>query len=146
VARFIGRYEHSLDLKGRVILPAKLRSAFDTQAFLTQHLDRCLALWTPEAFDEQAVIMQAKQSIDAERNSVRLWAASSIEVEMDRQGRVAIPQFLRDFAGLEIERPLMITGAIDHIELWNLEEFAARVQSAEHKWTTSSSVAVSPPV
>ena len=137
MARFIGRYEHSLDVKGRVILPAKLRASFDTQAFLTQQFDRCLALWTPEGFEELSEAMQAKQQIEEERNSVRLWASTSVEVELDRQGRFAIPQFLREFAGLEIEKPAMITGDLDHIELWNPQEFAARVQPSEIKWTTS---------
>ena len=51
MARFFGRYEHSLDAKGRVILPAKFRAAFEHGGYLTNFSDRCLALWTPEDFE-----------------------------------------------------------------------------------------------
>ena len=138
MARFIGRYEHSLDVKGRVILPAKLRASFDTQAFLSQHDDRCLALWTPDEFDRQTEEMEAKQDLGPkERNRVRAWAASSVEIEMDRQGRVAIPQYLRAFAGLEDDKPVLIAGALNRIELWNPQEWAERVGPSEASFTTS---------
>jgi MraZ protein len=132
VARFIGRYEHSLDNKGRVILPAKFRPSFDTHAFLSQHHDRCLALWTPEEFEKQLEEMESIQGLGSrERNNARVWAAGSVEVEMDRQGRVPIPSYLRAFAGLEEMQPLLVTGALNRIELWNPQEWEARVLPSE---------------
>ena len=59
--RFVGRYEHSLDVKGRIILPARFRASFDTAAFVSIHDDRCLALWTPEAFERRLDQMQSIQ-------------------------------------------------------------------------------------
>jgi MraZ protein len=126
VAMFFGRYEHSLDAKGRVILPARLRTSFETRAFLSAHLDRCLALWTPEEFEQQRADMEAAQQRGArDRNMVRVWASGVTEVELDKQGRVPIPTYLREFAGLE--SAVLVIGALNRIELWNPEEWASRV-------------------
>ena len=60
-ARFFGRYEHSLDVKGRVILPARFRASFGPQAFLSQYQDRCLALWPADEFEKQMTEMEVLQ-------------------------------------------------------------------------------------
>ncbi|HET9690567.1 MAG TPA: division/cell wall cluster transcriptional repressor MraZ [Acidimicrobiales bacterium] len=130
MARFFGRYEHSLDVKGRVILPARFRSSFDTVAYVTQHHDRCLALWTPAEFEVQLGAMEAKQGRSAaDRNLARVWASGAVEVELDRTGRVALPAYLRQYAHLDGQ--VLVMGAIDRIELWNPTEWAARVAPAE---------------
>jgi MraZ protein len=134
VARFFGRYEHSLDTKGRVILPVKFRTHFERGGFLTQYHDRCLALWTPEEFERQMEGMEEAQAQGREqRNVARLWASGTQEVDVDRQGRIAIPQHLRDFARLESE--VLVNGAIDRVELWRPEEWAQRMQPAERALT-----------
>jgi len=131
VARFFGRYEHSLDQKGRVILPARFRAAFERGGFLTQFHDRCLALWTQEEFENLMTAMQERATQGrSDRNLARVWAAGSHEVEVDRQGRMAIPAHLRDFARLEGD--VLINGAIERVELWNpsvWNEFVAPEES-----------------
>jgi len=130
VAGFVGRYEHSLDIKGRVILPAKFRAQFERGGYLAQQSEGCLALWTPGEFDRQMAVMQERaESGRANRNRARLWASSSHEVEIDRQGRMAIPAHLRAFAGLENE--VLVHGAIDRVELWNPASWAERVLPEE---------------
>lgn len=131
MAGFVGRFEHSLDVKGRVILPARFRASFEHGGFLTQNLERCLALWTPGEFERQmAEMLAASKEGDREaRNVTRLWAAGSVEVEIDRQGRMGIPAHLREFAGLVGD--VFVNGAIDHIEMWNPEEWGARVAPAQ---------------
>lgn len=127
---FFGRYEHSLDLKGRVILPARFRAQFDTSAYITQHLEGCLALWTPAQFETQTEEMLARQHLGPEeRNNVRVWAGTSAAVELDRQGRVAVPKALLDFAGLQ--RAVLVMGALDRIELWNPSLWDVEVKPAE---------------
>ena len=128
---FVGRFDHSLDVKGRVILPARFRTSFERGGYLTQHHERCLALWTPGEFDRQMSEMLAttRDASAAERNFARVWAAGSVEVEIDRQGRMGIPAGLREFAGLDGE--VLVSGAIDHIELWNPEEWTSRVAPAQ---------------
>ena len=130
MARFFGRYEHSLDPKGRVILPAKFRAAFEHGGYLTQFHDRCLALWTPEDFDKQMTQMEAAaESGRSERNLARLWAQGTQEVDVDKQGRIAIPQYLREFARLDGD--VLVNGAITRVELWSPAVWDEKVAPAE---------------
>jgi MraZ protein len=123
--RFVGRYEHSLDGKGRIILPARFRPAFDTQAFVSKHNERCLAVWTPESFESKLDQMESLQERSPQdRQVVRAWASGSSEVELDRQGRLAIPAYLREYARLE--SAVLVHGAINHIELWDPSEWEVR--------------------
>ena len=119
MAGFVGRYEHSLDIKGRVILPARFRPEFERGGYLAQQSEGCLALWTPGAFARQmgAIQARAESGRATHRNRARLWASNSHEVEIDRQGRMAIPAHLRAFA--ELEGDVLVLGVIDRVELWN---------------------------
>jgi len=123
--RFFGRYEHALDLKGRVILPAKLRTHFTQPGFLTRHLEGCLALWTNEEFDKEISLRLVEAENDpVARNRVRDWAAAVFEAEIDRQGRIAIPPSLRSYAALEQE--VLVIGMINRVELWSPSSWANR--------------------
>ena len=134
MARFFGRYEHSLDVKGRVILPARFRGDLGSHAFLSKHNERCLALWTPEEFDKKLSEMELLQeSGRAERNLARVWAAGSTEVEIDRQGRLAIPATMREFARLGGD--VLVMGAINRVELWDPSEWSERVEPSERQLT-----------
>ena len=84
-AGFVGRYEHSLDTKGRVILPAKFRAQFDERGgYLTQNSEGCLALWTPGEFERQMEAMQGKADAGrADRNRARIWASNSAETSVN---------------------------------------------------------------
>jgi MraZ protein len=134
MARFFGRHEHSLDPKGRVILPAKFRPAFERGAYLTKYRGRCLALWTPEDFDAQTARMEEAQlgSRD-ERNVARVWAAGTEEVDIDRQGRLAIAPHLREYARLE--DAVLVNGAMERVELWSPDVWTEKVAAAERLLT-----------
>ncbi|MDQ6614864.1 MAG: cell division/cell wall cluster transcriptional repressor MraZ [Actinomycetota bacterium] len=134
--RFFGRYEHSLDAKGRVILPARFRAQFGPQAYVSQFQDRCLALWTSDEFEKQMTDQEQRQDQGRiERNVARVWASGSAEVDIDRQGRFAIPGHLRVFARLEVESPILVNGALNRVELWNPAEWELRVKPAEAQLT-----------
>ena len=121
-ARFWGTHEHSLDAKGRVILPSRFRSPFRAGAFLTKILDGCLALWTPVEFERRTADMLEKaRRGQSERNVARVWAAGAFEVNPDGQGRVAIPPMLREYARLDSD--VVINGAINHVELWQPDKW-----------------------
>ncbi|HVE45578.1 MAG TPA: division/cell wall cluster transcriptional repressor MraZ [Acidimicrobiales bacterium] len=133
MARFFGRHEHSLDPKGRVILPAKFRAPFERGAFLTQYRGRCLALWTPDEFEAQTRLMQESQGSRAERDLARVWAAGTEEIDIDKQGRVPIAQHLREYARLV--DAVLVNGAMERVELWNPEVWARKVAAAERELT-----------
>jgi MraZ protein len=134
LARFFGRYEHSIDDKGRVILPAKFRHPFEHGGFLTQHDDGCLALWTPEDFESQTQHMRERARSDrSHRNLARFWASATHESDIDRHGRMVIPARLRDYAGLEAD--VLVLGAIDRVELWNPGRWEEKVGPEESRLT-----------
>ncbi|HEX3539458.1 MAG TPA: division/cell wall cluster transcriptional repressor MraZ [Acidimicrobiales bacterium] len=130
--RFFGTYEHSLDAKGRIILPARFRSQLGTQAYVSKYRHGCLALWTSEEFEKQMAEQEAKQGLgDSELNQARIWAAGSSDIEVDTQGRIALPANLRTFAGLETQNRILVVGALNRVELWNPAVWEQRVGPAE---------------
>lgn len=134
MARFFGRYEHTLDDKGRVTLPSKFRTHFEKGGCLSLERDGCLSLWTPEQFALQMDAMQERAaSSRSERNMARLWSSTSHELDLDKQGRMVIPARLRDYAGLVSE--VLILGAIDRVELWNRQAWDETVLPEEARLT-----------
>jgi MraZ protein len=119
---FLGTHEHSLDTKGRVILPSKFRDELADGAYITKVLDGCLAIYTAEEFQKVAREMQESAKRGAtERNVVRSFAGGAAEVEPDKQGRITIPPHLRSFAGLE--REVIIAGVFSRIEIWDAQRW-----------------------
>lgn len=127
---FFGRFEHSLDVKGRLILPAKIRAHFDAMAYLTPHLEGCLGLWTPEAFNREVEQRELQDDQGAEaRNAMREWSSQVVETKLDLHGRMAVPSELRAYSG--IDQDVVVVGAINRVELWSPE-----------RWQTKDSAAV----
>lgn len=116
----IGEYPHSIDDKGRLSFPAKLREDLGESFVLTRGLDGCIAAYSSEEWqrihDKFASLPSAKA-----RNLKRFMFASAASVVADKQGRVLLPQILRDFAGLD--RDVYIIGASDHAEVWDEEKW-----------------------
>jgi MraZ protein len=135
---FLGEYQHSLDAKGRVILPAKYREDLAGGAVIAKALDGCLAVYPMEEFRqvaEQAREM-ARQGV-RERQAARAFFAGAVETVPDKQGRVAIPQHLREFAHLQ--RDVIVAGNLRHLEIWDAARFrdadragAEAIAAAEH--------------
>ena len=126
---FLGEHSHSLDAKGRLILPARFRDQLEA-AFVTSEVDGCLALWPPEEFEARSQEMKAKWRGTAdERNVARAFFAGAQEASPDRQGRVALPQSLRDFAHLD--REVAVTGAFDHVEIWDAATWRQKKRQGE---------------
>lgn len=114
---FIGEYQHSLDAKGRIIIPSKFRDELSTNFILGVGLDQCLTIYTidkwQKMFEELNKIPTTKS--DA-RKYVRTLTSSASECELDGQGRIIIPQYLSKHAG--IEKECVVIGANDHVEIW----------------------------
>lgn len=116
---YFGRSDHSLDAKGRLILPARSRAGFERGAFITKSIDGCLAIWPQDDFLPmiEELKEKAKSGGAAARQVLRSIAAGTHEVVPDKQGRVPIPQGLRDYAGLGEQVALI--GNVDHLEVWD---------------------------
>jgi MraZ protein len=124
---FLGEHQHSLDAKGRVILPARFRDQLEGGAVMAKALDGCLAVYPVDEFQRVAANLQEARARGAtERQAARSYFAGAVEITPDRQGRVAVPQHLRTFANLE--RDVIVAGSFDHIEIWNAETFGRRDQ------------------
>ena len=126
-----------------MILPAKIRARLSGAVYLTPHLDDCLAMWTLEQFEKEVETRQSwAERGTRERNEVRDWSAAVHEVELDRQGRMALPQQLRSYAGLEQE--VLVTGAINRVELWSPERWRRKGDGEPSSPEASSSSTAAP--
>ena len=122
---FLSQFQHSLDDKGRVILPAKWRSALEGGAFVTEYPSGCLAVFTPDEFAIVADRVRARAARGVnERFVATSFFSGATDVSPDKQGRIALPQNLRDFASLHGD--VMLVGQYDHAEIWNPETFATK--------------------
>ena len=114
----IGEYEHSLDAKGRLIMPAKLRQDMGDKFIVTKGLDGCLFAFSQEEWLNFETKLKALPLSDRNaRNFVRFFLSGATECEMDKQGRFLIPNNLRNSAGLEKE--VIIIGVGTRLEIWN---------------------------
>ena len=114
----IGEYEHSLDAKGRLILPAKLRIDMGEKFIVTKGLDGCLFAFSQnEWLNFEEKLKSLPLSDKNARNFVRFFLSGATECELDKQGRFLIPNNLRSAAGLEKEA--IIIGVGTRLEIWN---------------------------
>ena len=114
---FFGEDSHALDPKGRIILPIRYRERL-ADAFVTSEVD-CLGLWPRDTFMVRAAEMnqRAKSGDEVDSDVASFFFSGAREASPDKQGRVAIPPHLRNFA--ELERDVVIVGAYDHVEVWD---------------------------
>ena len=119
IRKFMGEYNHSLDSKGRLIVPSKLRDLLGDEFYVTKGLDPCLVAYTPEKWQEvlDSLEDQLPTNFRNGREMRRYLIGGSAEVEIDKQGRVLIPGNLRQFAHLE--KNLVLVGAGDYFEIWD---------------------------
>ena len=114
---FTGEYRHTVDDKGRIAVPAKFRAQLDAGAVVSRWLDACLAIHTRAGWDELATKVAALPITDqASRLFQRFVFAGAAEVELDRQGRVLVPAYLRESIDLGSES--VVVGSRDHAEIW----------------------------
>lgn len=112
----IGEFSHSLDSKGRVNFPAKLRESLGISFYITKGLDGCLFVFPEKDWFTLEERVRALP-ISKARNLQRFFFAGACKAEPDKQGRVLIPQNLREYAGLD--KDIMITGAMVRAEIWD---------------------------
>lgn len=127
---FMGEYQHSLDAKGRLIIPAKFREELGEIAVMTRGLDNCLFLFPmPEwkVLEEKLKTLPLTKA--TARQFVRFFFSGATECEFDKQGRIMIPPSLRDYAG--VDKDVVVIGVSNRIEIWSRQRWEDYMQQAE---------------
>ena len=127
---FMGEYNHTIDTKGRLIIPSKFREQLGEEFVVTKGLDGCLFVYGNEDwtnFEEKlkTLPLTSKDS----RQFVRFFLAGAAEVEVDKQGRILLPANLREFAGLE--KDVLLAGVGNRIEVWSKERYLGEAVSED---------------
>ncbi len=133
---FLGTYQHNLDDKGRLMIPARFRELLDGGAYLTQGFDRCLMVMTGEYFRRVYVDVNATSLTDPNARLLRrMILANAFQVDIDKVGRVLVPQALREFAGLDGEA--IVAGQGEYFEVWTPAEWSEQVKQMQDTETNN---------
>jgi MraZ protein len=125
---FLGRFDYTMDDRGRIPVPPRYRDAFAVGPVLSQGPDPCLRLFTAANYNEQAALYTAGEATDESARAMRRhFFANSFSIDLDAQGRILVPPPLREFAGLT--RDVTISGAGEWLEIWNPERFSAAMSA-----------------
>jgi MraZ protein len=127
----LGEYEHTIDDKNRLTLPAKFRQAFGDGVILTRGLERCVVAYPRHDWTERVERrLDALDPLSGEARAVRRFTFSGAsDDELDKQGRVTIPPPLLRHAGLE--REVVVAGLHDHLEIWDRAAWRAQLAELE---------------
>jgi MraZ protein len=138
---FLGEYIHTIDDKGRLVVPAKFRNALAGGMVITKGIDRCLVIYPMDEWQAYRERISSLPTMDRNaRDLRRLIFAGAVDIVPDAQGRFVVPPALREYAGLDGQ--VVIAGCDTYIEIWNPEEWAkvqARVTQNEEnaeRWAT----------
>jgi len=127
---FLGQYERSLDEKSRVAIPAELRSGLGTGAVITRSFDNCLCIYPASRWE---VLANALDDFPQVRSEARILARSlfggAVPCDFDRQGRIVVPAFFREHAGISGE--IIIVGVNSHVEVWSRDAWLEQKQRFE---------------
>jgi len=126
----LGEYQHNLDSKGRMAIPAKFRDKVSAGAIITRGLDNCLFVFNNkdwEVLAQKLIVLPLAQANS--RAFVRLMLAGAMDVELDTQGRILIPDYLRKYA--ELRKQVIVTGLYNRIEIWDSAKWQQYKQKTE---------------
>jgi MraZ protein len=115
---FIGEYQHNIDEKGRLAVPVKFRNKLAKGAVVTKGLDNCLFLYTKDEWEKLATKLASLPISKANtRAFARLMLAGAMDVQVDKQGRIVLPEYLRKFGGMK--KKTIIAGLYNRLEIWD---------------------------
>ncbi len=131
---FIGEYNHSMDEKGRLAIPVKFRVEFKNGAVVTKGLDNCLFVFTKKSWNELAdKLSKLPISQSKSRAFARMMLAGAMDVKLDKQGRIMLPDYLRKYGTLSKKN--VIAGVFNRLEIWNEKTWNIYKQSVEKEST-----------
>lgn len=127
---FIGEYSHSIDPKKRLAIPSKFRKEIGRQAVITRGLDRCLFIYPLKIWKDLAKKLGSLPVGESNtRSFIRLMLAGATDVEVDKQGRVLLPDYLKSYA--ELRRNVTIAGLYNRMEVWDENKWKKYKSNAE---------------
>ncbi len=126
----LGEYKHSIDSKGRIIIPAKFREKLGEHFIVTRGLDGCLFGYSLEEWEKvEEKLQELPMAKRDARKFTRFFYSAATECRIDKQGRINLPQTLIDFA--ELEKASYLIGVSNRIEIWNQEKWLNFTEEAE---------------
>lgn len=127
---FLGEHYHSLDQKGRIIFPARMREELGLQVVLQKGIERCLYVYPPQEWQKRVEEVTSLPTTDPNaRRYARFFFSQASSEQLDRQGRLTIPQHFREYAGLD--REAVIVGAGTRVEIWDRETWGRQREEVE---------------
>lgn len=134
---YLGRYYHTIEEKGRISLPKKFRSEDKEQFVITRGLDGGLFVFAQDEWMKQVgTLSTGSFTKKSQRDFVRLMTNDAQEVELDNQGRILIPEYLRQFA--KLDKQAVVVGSFNKIEIWNVELYHQYIEQIEQDATEIS--------
>ena len=128
---FLGQFQHNLDDKGRLMIPARYRDLLAAGAFITQGFDRCLMVMTEAYFqDVYARINSMNKADPTARMLRRLILSNAYSVEVDKVGRILVPQNLREFLGIA-NGELVVAGQGEYFEVWSPADWKSQMEALQ---------------
>lgn len=126
----MGEYQHALDDKGRIIIPAKFRDALGAQFVVTRGLDNCLFVYPIEEWHNMEKKLKALPLMKSDaRAFTRFFLSGAVECELDKQGRITLPNVLREHANLI--KDAVVIGVSSRVEIWSKEVWEAYAEQSE---------------
>lgn len=127
---FMGEYNHTIDPKGRVIMPVKFREKLGENFTITKGIDRCLQVFDAQEWSAiEEKVAKLPMTDKKAREFARFLFAGAVEVETDKQGRILIPTVLREYAGLD--KDVVLLGAASRVEIWSKEKWDAAEENID---------------
>ncbi len=127
---FLGEYQHSVDEKGRIVMPSKFRERLESGAVVTKGQERCLFVFPADRWvDEVAKVNRLPRTNRTNRNYARSFFGGASDLQMDKQGRLPIPAALRTYAGLE--KDVVVVGVSDRLEIWDATSWRSLSSQAD---------------
>ncbi len=127
---FLGEFEHTIDQKGRLAIPVKFRNALSDGAVVTRGLDGCLTVYPKKVWESLAARIAGLPMTDPNARAFsRFMLSGAVDAEADKQGRVMLPAYLREHAGLKSN--VVVAGLYDRVEIWDEAKWSSYNQEAD---------------
>ncbi len=139
---FLGRFEHTIDDKGRLTIPSRYRTILSAGVVVTRGIDGCLFIFPIARWEQLSEKLEQFPTLtqDESRSFVRFFFTEAIDCVPDKQGRILIPTYLREYA--QLRDTVIVAGVRDHLEVWNPEAYAldnARLEKEVRAFATTLS-------